>query len=187
MIDTSYKMIDDIRFIISTAYDLNEVITDCLEFFFTTKVGANGNTKDVPLEDDCLFKNKQIQTENDKNIPARTVLLSDIKLHVRKEIGDEMQVDYSCDSWYMLKAMECVGKAIRAAYHWIAREKECYLVMDNAGGHGTNEAIQQYTNNLRDCYNIRIIWQIPRLPYTNMLDLGIWMSLQARVERESII
>ena len=56
--------------------------------------------------------------------------------------------------------------------------------MDNAGGHGTNEAIQQYRSNLHNNYNVAIIWQVPRLPCTNVLDLGIWMSMQARVERE---
>ena len=103
---------------------------------------------------------------------------------MRKEIGDEVEVDCSCDSEYMLHAIDQVGKAIQNAYHWIAMETKCYLVMDNAGGHGTNDAIQQYTNNLRKNYNIAIIWQVPRSPYTNVLDLGIWMSLQARVERE---
>ena len=44
--------------------------------------------------------------------------------------------------------------------------------------------IQQYKNNLRDNYNIEIIWQVPRSPYTNVLDLGIWILLQARVKRE---
>ena len=33
-------------------------------------------------------------------------------------------------------------------------------------------------------YNILIIWQTPRSPYTNVLDLGVWCSLQAKVERE---
>ena len=59
-----------------------------------------------------------------------------------------------------------------------------FLVMDNARGHGTDTVIEQYTNNLRDNYNIQIIWQVPRSYYTNTLDLGVWMSLQARVERE---
>ena len=84
----------------------------------------------------------------------------------------------------MIGAMDRVGKAIRDAYHWVEREQKCFLVMDNAGGHGTKAAIQQYEMHLRKEYNIHIIWQVPRLPYTNVLDLGIWMSLQAQVERE---
>ena len=178
------EFIGDVRVIISTAYELDECITECLEFYYSTKIGNNGNTKDVQLEDNCLFKNEKIRINDDKNVPPRYVKMSDIKLRVRKEIGDEIQVDCSCDSDYMLRAMDRVGAAIRSAYHWVSMEDKCYLVMDNAGGHGTNTAIEQYSNNLLQNFNIEIIWQIPRSPYTNVLDLGIWMSLQARVERE---
>ena len=33
-------------------------------------------------------------------------------------------------------------------------------------------------------YNINILWQVPRSPYTNVLDLGYWSALQSAVERE---
>ena len=56
--------------------------------------------------------------------------------------------------------------------------------MDNAGGHGTDEAVDQYTKQLLDDHKIKIVQQVPRSPETNVLDLGIWMSLQAAVERE---
>ena len=82
----------------------------------------------------------------------------------------------------MLSAMDRIGKAIRNAYHWVNRDQACYIVMDNAGGHGTKDAINEYTNHLLNDYNIKIIWQIPRSPYTNVLDLGVWISIQARVE-----
>ena len=56
--------------------------------------------------------------------------------------------------------------------------------MDNAGGHGTNDAIDEYVRMLKDKYNIETIFQVPRSPYTNVLDLGVWCSLQARVKKE---
>ena len=56
--------------------------------------------------------------------------------------------------------------------------------MDNAGGHGTKSVIEQYTKMLKDKYNIMIIHQVPRSPYTNLLDLGVWCSLQAHVEKQ---
>ena len=59
--------------------------------------------------------------------------------------------------------------------------------MDNAGGHGTKEAIEQYSKDLLEKYNIEIIFQVPRSPYTNVLDLGYWMALQARVERQHFL
>ena len=84
----------------------------------------------------------------------------------------------------MLEAMDRVGDSIRQSYHWIPSDHPCYLVMDNAGGHGSNEAKETYTNLLYSKYNIVIIFQIPRSPFTNVLDLGYWMSLQAAVERK---
>ena len=55
--------------------------------------------------------------------------------------------------------------------------------MDNAGGHGTKEATEEYTNYLKQEYNIEVVFQVPRSPYTNVLDLGVWCALQAAVER----
>ena len=55
-------------------------------------------------------------------------------------------------------------------------------MMDNAGGHGTNVTILAYTKMLKDSYNIVIIHQVQRSPYTNLLHLGVWCSLQAQVE-----
>jgi hypothetical protein len=49
-----------------------------------------------------------------------------------------------------------------------------------AGGHGTNDAKLQYINLLK-AFNVEVIWQVPRSPETNMLDLGVWMSIQCSV------
>ena len=54
--------------------------------------------------------------------------------------------------------------------------------MDNAGGHGTDKAIDEYVRKLKEDWNVETIFQVPRSPYTNVLDLGVWCSLQARVE-----
>ena len=60
------------------------------------------------------------------------------------------------------------------------------LMMDNAGGHGSNEAVEKYTEDLKNKHKIETIQQVPRSPDrdTNVLDLGIWMSLQSAVEKE---
>ena len=110
--------------------------------------------------------------------------MDDIELKVRQQLGDEVEEDASCDSNFMLTAMNRVGKAIREKYYWIPNDQKCYLVMDNAGGHGSNTAIATYKKMLEDDHNIEIIFQIPRSPYTNVLDLGVWMALQAQVERQ---
>ena len=110
--------------------------------------------------------------------------MDDIELKVRQKLGDEVEEDASCDSDFMLTAMNRVGKAICEKYYWIPNDQKCYLVMDNAGGHGSNTAIATYKKKLEDDHNIEIIFQIPRSPYNNVLDLGVWMALQAQVERQ---
>ena len=84
-----------------------------------------------------------IRTEIDSTIAARPLTLIDLDIKVRYQRGDTIQVDCSCDSAYMLAAMDRVGQSIRSAYHWIPSTEPCYLVMDNAGGHGTDEAIEE--------------------------------------------
>ena len=73
--------------------------------------------------------------------------------------------------------MDRDGEAIRTSYYWVPLTQKYYLIMDNAGGHGSKVAKENYINMLNDKYNIEIIFQIPRSPYTNVLDLGVWMSL----------
>ena len=99
------------------------------------------------------------------------------------KIGDVVERDCSCDSNYMLTAMDRVGVKIREKFHWVPQSEVCYIVMDNAGGHGTDDAIVEYTAKLKNNYNIEIIHQVPRSPYTNLLDLGVWCSLQSHVEK----
>ncbi len=67
--------------------------------------------------------------------------------------------------------MPRIGAAIRQKMNWVPENETIILIMDNAGGHGTIEAIQQYTRHLLENYNIEIIHQPPRSPETNPLDL----------------
>ena len=58
-------------------------------------------------------------------------------------------------------------------------------MIDNAGGHGTNEAKTEYEKLLREKYNVILVFQIPNSPETNLLHLGVWRSLQSLVEKLS--
>ena len=109
--------------------------------------------------------------------------ISNIMLKVRYQEGDIIEKDCSCDSSYMLSAMIRVGKAIREKFHWVPMHEKVYLFIDGAGGHGTNEAINEYDKNLMIDFNIKLVFQVPRTPYSNVLDLGIWCGLQAAVEK----
>ena len=77
----------------------------------------------------------------------------------------------------MKEVMPKVGKAIRDAYHWVAFEHPVFLYLDNAGGHGTQDIVDEYVKDLVDKYNAICIHQRPCLSATNMLDLGVWMAL----------
>ena len=78
----------------------------------------------------------KIRSEDNKYLLTQNVTLDDLKVHVRNEYDDSMKVDCSCDSLYMLVAMDWVRKAIRKGYHWISTAQPCYIVMDNVGGNG---------------------------------------------------
>ena len=120
------------------------------------------------------------------------VEIDDLELGVRHQRGNKVTKDCSCDSKWMLETMNEVGKAIRDAHHcWVKWDPQCFqesdvahLVMDNAGGHGSNEAVEKHTEDLKNKHKIETIQQVPRSPETNVLDLGIWMSLQSAVEKE---
>jgi hypothetical protein len=68
--------------------------------------------------------------------------------------------DITCNSEFMLDIMPRIGMEIREKYHWVPRGESVYLVMDNAGGHGTDDAKLAYTEDLLK-WKIVIIWQIP--------------------------
>ena len=82
-----------------------------------------------------------------------------------------------------MEHMNPIGEAIRAKYDFLPPSQEIYLVMDNAGGHGTSDTIAHYVADLLETHNVRILWQEPRGPELNLLDLGAWMSLQSAVEK----
>jgi len=83
--------------------------------------------------------------------------------------------------------MHCIAESMRLNYHWVSLSTLLYLVMDNTGSHGIDTCVNQYHRLLLEQYNITIIQQMPQLPYTNVLDLGVWAGLQSAVEREHYI
>ena len=43
--------------------------------------------------------------------------------------------------------------------------EKVYFFIDRAGGHGTNEAINEYDKNLMIDFNIKLVFQVPRTLY----------------------
>ena len=108
--------------------------------------------------------------------------MSDLTLKVNRQKGKILEKDISCDSNFMLNHIREIGASIRKAYAFIGDDTPVYLFVDNAGGHGKIEVKAQYEKILQEEFNVIIEWQVPNSPETNMLDLGVWVSLQSIVE-----
>ena len=187
LIGSTEELVVDIIDFICTSYSLEEFIAQRMEASFVSKIGNAGRVETKKLSPTDNISIQKIRVHDDKNIPPRTLMISDINIRVRNRIDDVVEEDCTCDSEYMKKAMDRVGLAIREAYHWMHPSEKCYLVMDNAGGHGSKEAIVWYNELLLTKYNVELIFQVPRSPYTNVLDLGVWMAIQSIVERNHFL
>jgi hypothetical protein len=56
---------------------------------------------------------------------------------------DEREI--TCNSTFMLHHIPLIVAKIQEKMLWLLPTEPIYLVMDNAGGHETQEAIQEYT------------------------------------------
>jgi hypothetical protein len=165
---------------IKTNYDLDEFVSDRLVMGFHS-FGQDGKKKWKGLATTTVVDEVGMRTNSVGE--QVEVSMNDLELAVQQSAGDEVDEDCSCDSTFMLEKAPRIGSALRAAFHWLNDDETIYLFMDNAGGHGTHEAIAQYTDMLWNQFRVEIVWQVPRSPETNMLDLGVWMSVQAAVTR----
>ena len=94
--------------------------------------------------------------ENRKIIPTnagagawRSLTLDDLTLHILVKKGTVVKHDITCNSKFMLDALNEIGTSIRQSYHWVSFETPIYLFMDNAGGHGTKEAKDEFVRSLQ--------------------------------------
>ena len=95
--------------------------------------------------------------ENGQAVPIS--LDNDVQLFVSMKQGEEVDKDCPCNSAFMEKVMPKVAHEMHRAYHWTPETDKLYLVMDNAGGHGTDDSKSRYTEVMRN-RNIEIIWQV---------------------------
>jgi hypothetical protein len=73
---------------------------------------------------------------------AEPITLQDLQLMAARLKGDPFERDVNCDSEWMKRNMMKMGEAIQEAYWWLPLEQEIEFIMDNAGGHGTKDAIE---------------------------------------------
>ena len=173
--------VEDMCDLIVDTYDLLEEEADRLEFHYENWTGATKKSKsNVRLKPGELLLGHEAKKKSGETF---NIGLKDLHFGIRLQKGDQTTQDISCDSNYMLDIMPKVGKAIREAFFWVPSDHYVYLILDSAGGHGTKDAIAQYKQVMAEEYKIILVHQIPQSPDTNVLDLGIWMSLQSAVEK----
>ena len=93
-------------------------------------------------------------TDADNSLPKVNVTLDDVCLQVRYCQGDMVAKSTTRDSIFMKGAMRRIGVALREKYHWVNLSTPIFLMLDNAGGHGTNQCIGGYVTMLKDEYNV---------------------------------
>ena len=163
---------------IADTYDLPHDVESSLHFRYDSYL--RGRKQKVTLNRNETIAGKRLVSENGEE---RDLELTDIEISSFYPRGSLVEREVTCNSEFMLRNLPDIGYEIRQKMPWIPEDEIIYLVMDNAGGHGTAEAIDQYTTELLEDYHIEIIHQAARSPETNALDLGVWMSVQSHVER----
>ena len=170
--DGNSLTVGDFLDMIADYYGMDQDIAEKLCLSYVSKARTNMKKRELCLDqaNEALFGDRTIKEENDT---VRALTIEDLDLSVMYCQGDEVEEDCSCDSRYMLEKMGEVGQEIRSYFHWVPMERDIILVIDNAGGHGTDDAIQQYTALLKNEYNVVLKHQVPNSPETNLLDLGV--------------
>ena len=130
---------------IGEVYELEDIDDLCFSF---KNYSCTGVTKKwVRMLEGTLLQNRFI---TDKHAIRRPLSMDDLTLHRNIKPGTTLLRDTNCNSRYMLENVHSIGKAIRKAYHWTnKKEVPIYLILDNAGGHGTIETKQQYEETLK--------------------------------------
>ena len=169
----------DIVQAVSETYELRAEIAQRLVLRYRTFGTKNESIKTVPAET-CLGRLKIRHLVGARPKPLE---LQHTEIYVQRKKGELVEKDVTCDSQFMLDNMVTIGATIRSKFHWVLKEVTIYLIMDNSGGHGTKDAITQYVADIKHDHNVEIVWQVPRGPEMNLLDLGSWTSLQSWVEK----
>jgi hypothetical protein len=142
-------------------------------------MGEGKEWKMVKMDQSC----SSIQFGPGAGAPRRRLQIGDILLYVERQKGDKIEKNTTCNSEFMLKHMRQVGMYMRGAYHWVP------LRLPSTSSWTMRVVTEQYRKwgefkqELKVEYNVEIIRQVPRSPETNILDLGVWCSLQSAVEK----
>ena len=134
--DNQNMLVLDVLQVIVELYDLklkNELV---FSYKTHTSTGRSYKWKRLRCEDGYLLKGRKITTNRGITRPLK---FDDLILHQNIHPGSIVMRDTTCDSSFMLNTIEEIGTAIRNSFHWVNINVPIHLIMDNAGGHGTNQ------------------------------------------------
>ena len=161
-------------------YYLEPEVAKSLHFLYHTHT-STGKISMVERFNEGKLLDEQVNIDDKGD--THPLYFDQLKLFKKVKAGLLYHADTSCDSDFMLNQVDAIGKAIYHAYHDTVSDKiPIYLVMDNIDRHGTVEAKEIFVERLEIVYNVRVNWQVPNSPNTNMLDLGVLMTFQSKVE-----
>jgi hypothetical protein len=99
----------------------------------------------------------------------RQLTINEVELSSHLPAGTIVEHEVTCSSAFMLHHVPLIAAKMREKMPWVLPTEPIYLVMDNAGGHGTQEAIEEYTRRPLVEFNVVIIWQLACSPEVNAL------------------
>ena len=114
--------------------------------------------KEVKLANETNTFEVELRIDSNKNIPVIPLTINGLNLKFSYQIGDKVDHDCPCDSKYMT-TMQHVGITMMNKYHWVANDAVFCIIIDNAGGHGTDDCVNKYTSIFITEFNIEIIHQ----------------------------
>ena len=103
----------ELLMLIGEHYELDDFVYERLELSYKTLCGNKGNKKSVIIDKNKSITDYKMRTHETNTNETRPVELDDLTLRVRYKQGDMIERDCSCDSSFMLEAMNRVGQAIR--------------------------------------------------------------------------
>jgi hypothetical protein len=127
---------------------LDDNVAKYLGLKYKTYTGEAGKTKWVHVDKCKQFKNFKIHLGERHSDGSRQLNIYNVSLEVYQTRGETIVEDVSCDSKFMLNVMDDVGNSIHKVYSWVSAEDIIILIMDNVGRHGTDYAVQEYTETL---------------------------------------
>ena len=131
--------------------DLEADIEASLCFRYTSYLG-NNQTKTLEILLDNETNENILITDELGNEWHLTIFNIDLSSYLPQ--GTYVEKEVNCNSAFMAQHLPSIGEEILKKMPWVPREEIIYLVMDNAGGHGTQNANHEYTRVMLDTHTM---------------------------------